>query len=232
MDSMERAVSGGAAPVASARRGKKKRTDTKRDRIVRSAAKLFLERGYDNVSINDIIDVVGGSKGTIYSNFGSKEKLFEAVVEQMCSDVTIRIDTRPVGTLHQQATRIAQSFVSKVLSPQILCFHRLMTSIGRTFPDAGKLFYDTGPRTVYQIIADWIALHQTEGNIRDDQDPHRLAVLFHDMLIGEHQLSWLTSASSDKDRARRVDQTVRLAVTVFLEGCAGPAARKSGRRTR
>ena len=232
MDSMERAATGGAAPVGSAGRGKKKRTDAKRDRIVRSAAKLFLERGYDNVSINDIIDVVGGSKGTIYSNFGSKEKLFEAVVEQMCSDVTIRIDTRPVGTLHQQATRIAQSFVAKVLSPQILCFHRLMTSIGRTFPDAGKLFYDTGPRTVYQIIADWIALHQMQGNIRDDQDPHRLAVLFHDMLIGEHQLSWLTSASSDRDRARRVHQTVRLAVTVFLEGCARPAARKSGRRTK
>jgi TetR/AcrR family transcriptional repressor of mexJK operon len=232
MDSMERAATGGAVPLGSAGRGKKKRTDAKRDRIVRSAAKLFLERGYDNVSINDIIDVVGGSKGTIYSNFGSKEKLFEAVVEQMCSDVTIRIDTRPVGTLHQQATRIAQSFVSKVLSPQILCFHRLMTSIGRTFPDAGKLFYDTGPRTVYRIIADWIALHQMEGNIRDDQDPHRLAVLFHDMLIGEHQLSWLTSASSDRDRARRIDQTVRLAVSVFLEGCARPAARKSGRRTK
>ena len=129
---------------------------SKRDKIVRSATKLFLEQGYDNVSINDIIDVVGGSKGTIYSNFGSKEKLFEAVVEQMCSDVTVRIDTRLVGTLDEQLIRIAQSFVAKVLSPQILTFHRLMTSIGRTFPAAGRLFYNTGPRTAYQIIAGWI----------------------------------------------------------------------------
>ena len=99
-----------------------------------------------------------------------------------------------------------------------------MTSIGRTFPAAGRLFYDAGPRKAHQIIADWIALHQKAGNIRDDADPHRLAVLFHDMLIGEHQLSWLTSASSDKDRAKRVDQTVRLAVTMFLQGCALPLA--------
>jgi TetR/AcrR family transcriptional repressor of mexJK operon len=212
-----------------------KRANVKRDKIVRSAAKLFLDKGYDSVSINDIIDEVGGSKGTIYSNFGSKEKLFEAVVEQLCSDVTIRIDTRPVGTVDEQLTRIAHSFVSKVLSPQILSFHRLMTSIGRTFPAAGRLFYDTGPRTAYQIIAGWIALQQREGNIRDDADPHRLAVLFHDMLIGEHQLIWLTSASGEKDRAKRIKQTVRLAVTVFLQGCARgtrngarPANRPSG----
>ena len=216
-----RALPTGSGKVPLRRR---KRAEAKRDTIVRSAAKLFLEKGYDSVSINDIIDEVGGSKSTIYSNFGSKERLFEAVVEQMCSDVTIRIDTRPIGTIDEQLTRIARSFVAKVLSPQILRFHRLMTSIGRTFPEAGRLFYDTGPRTVYQILAGWIALHQEKGTIRDDESPHRLAVLFHDMLIGEHQLSWLTSASNDKDRASRIEQTVRLAVAVFLQGCATSAA--------
>lgn len=104
------------------RRGGRNNSDTKRDSIVRSAAMLFLEKGYEGVSINDIINVVRGSKGTIYSNFGSKEKLFEAVVQQLCSDVTIQIDTRPVGTVEEQLTRIAHSFLSKVLSPQICPF--------------------------------------------------------------------------------------------------------------
>ena len=210
---------------------RRKRANGKREKIVRSAAKLFLEKGYDNVSINDIIEVAGGSKGTIYSNFGSKEKLFEAVVEQMCSDVTIRIDTRAVGTIDEQLTRIAYSFVSKVLSPEILYFHRLMTSIGRTFPKAGRLFYETGPRTVYQIIGGWVAMHQAKGSIRDDVPAHHLAVLFHDMLIGEHQLSWLTSASTDKDRTKRIEQTVHAAVTVFLQGCARVPDRRNGHKT-
>lgn len=206
--------------ASTSRRSRRDSSDTKRDSIVRTAAELFLQKGYEGVSINDIIDVVRGSKGTIYSNFGSKEKLFEAVVEQLCKDVTIQIDTRPVGTIDEQLTRIAHSFLSKILSPEILRFHRLMTSIGRTFPAAGKLFYDTGPCTVYRIIAEWITLHQQQGNIRADLDAHRLAVLFHDMLIGEQLLSWLTSASSDKDRTRRIEQTVRLSVTVFLQGCS------------
>jgi TetR/AcrR family transcriptional regulator, mexJK operon transcriptional repressor len=207
-----------------------RRGNGKREKIVRSAARLFLEKGYDNVSINDIIDVVGGSKGTIYSNFGSKEKLFEAVVEQMCSDVTIQIDTRIVGTLDEQLTRIARSFVSNVLSPDILYFHRLMASIGRTFPKAGRLFYQTGPQTVYQIIGDWVAYQQGKGNIRDDISPRRLAVLFHDMLIGDQQVSWLTSASSEKQRASRIEETVRMAVSVFLQGCANTGPRRSARR--
>lgn len=200
--------------------GIRKSTAKKREAIVRSAAKLFLERGYDSVSINEIIAVVGGSKETIYSNFGNKAKLFEAVVQQLCSDVTINIDTRPVGTLEEQATRMARSFVAMVLTPQIISFHRLVTSIGREFPEAGRLFYKTGPETVYRIFAEWIALQQQNGRIRADQDPWRLAILLHDMLIGEQILSWLTSAASEKDRARRINQTVELAVSVFLAGCA------------
>jgi AcrR family transcriptional regulator len=200
--------------------GLRKRTAIKREKIVRSAAKLFLERGYDSVSINEIIAVVGGSKETIYSNFGNKAKLFEAVVERLCADVTIRIDTRPIGSIEEQATRIAHSFVTTVLTPQIISFHRLVTSIGREFPAAGRLFYQTGPETVYRIFAEWIAQHQKHGNIRADQDPRRLAILFHDMLIGEQILSWLTSASTQKDRAKRINQTVKLAVSVFLGGCA------------
>lgn len=228
MDSARKPANQASADSNSPVAGLRKSSAIKREKIVRSAAKLFLERGYDSVSINEIIAVVGGSKETIYSNFGNKAKLFEAVVQQLCSDVTIRIDTRPVGTLEQQTTRIARSFVSIVLTPQIMAFHRLMTSIGREFPEAGRLFYKTGPETVYRIFAEWIALQQVNGNIRADQDARRLAILLHDMLIGEQILSWLTSASSEKERARRIDETVDIAVSVFLGGCAaGPASKSS-----
>lgn len=228
MESLKKSAASSAARNASGGgAGLRKRTEIKREKIVRSAAKLFLERGYDSVSINEIIAVVGGSKETIYSNFGNKAKLFEAVVQQLCADVTIRIDTRPVGSLQEQATRIARSFVSIVLTPQIISFHRLVTSIGREFPAAGRLFYQTGPETVYRIFSEWIAQHQKDGNIRADQDPYRLAILFHDMLIGEQILSWLTSASTQKDRAKRIDKTVELAVSVFLGGCATEAGLKA-----
>ena len=196
------------------------RRESKRDRIIRLSSELFLENGYENVSINDIIEVTGGSKGTIYSYFGSREKLFEAVVDKMCNDVTVKIDISSNGTLEEQLTRIGRSFVDMVLSQHVLRFHRLMTYIGRTFPEAGRLFYDTGPRTAYGIIAAWVDKQQKAGTLRDDEDPFRLATLFHDMLIGESILMWSTMSISEEERLRRIDDTVAAAVRLFLNGAA------------
>ena len=203
--------------------GRFETTEARRERIVRLAAPLFLKNGYDNVSIDDIIAVVGGSKATIYTWFGGKEGLFEAVVRQECQDVTMAIHVDTAGSLDAQLTEIGHSFLAMVLSPPILEFHRLMVSIGRKFPEIGRLFYETGPASAYNIVATWIVKQQQEGRI-GAEDPSRLAVLFLDMLIGEHQLSRLTSMPRAA-RRDKIDETVRLAVQVFLRGCAAPAER-------
>jgi TetR/AcrR family transcriptional repressor of mexJK operon len=200
-------------------------SDPRRERLVRLAAPLFLKKGYDNVSIDDIIGVAGGSKATIYAWFGGKQGLFEAVVRQKCDDVTLAIDIDAGGSLEEQLTKIGHSFVAMVLTPPILEFHRLMVSIGRTFPEAGRLFFQSGPSSAYSIVATWIARHQKDGRLIDE-DPYRLAVLFLDMLIGEQQLGWLTSMPRGAQKAK-VDETVRVAVRVFLGGCVKPV--KNGR---
>ena len=200
--------------------GRIESADARRERIVRRAAPLFLKHGYDNVSIDDIIEVVGGSKATIYAWFGGKEGLFEAVVRQECQDVTMAIHVDATGSLEAQLTEIGHSFLARVLSPEILEFHRLMVSIGRKFPEVGRLFFETGPASAYNVVATWITKQQREGRIFEE-DPYRLAVLFLDMLIGEHQLGRLTSVPRTA-RREKIDETVRIAVRVFLRGCAAP----------
>src|SRR4029453_12056398 len=116
--------------------GRLETVEQRRERIVRLAAPLFLKKGYDNVSIDEIIGVVGGSKATIYAWFGGKEGLFEAGVRQKCDDVTLSNETKIPGPLEEQLTRIGHSFLETVLTPPIMEFHRLMVSIGRTFPEA------------------------------------------------------------------------------------------------
>lgn len=57
-----------------------------RKRIVDTAARLFMEKGYDHTSIQDIIDNLGGlTKGAIYHHFKSKEEIMGAVSDMIYS---------------------------------------------------------------------------------------------------------------------------------------------------
>lgn len=44
---------------------------------------LFLRNGYDDTSIQNIVDAIGMSKGAIYHHFKSKEAILEALAENM-----------------------------------------------------------------------------------------------------------------------------------------------------
>jgi len=115
-------------------------TEDRRQEIVRKAAALFIEKGYSNVTIDEIIRLVGGSKATLYARFGGKEGLFETVIKQPCVDVTHALDIDPAGDVKTQLTQIARTFLRSVLNPNILELHRLMVSIGKTFPAVGSFF--------------------------------------------------------------------------------------------
>jgi len=190
-------------------------TDSRRQEVMSKAAALFIQKGYDNVSIDDVIKLVGGSKATIYAQFGGKRGLFEAVIRQPCFEVTHAIKINPTGDIEDQLIQIGRAFLSMVLSPHVLELHRLMVSIGKTFPAVSALFYEKGPLTAYDILAQWIEKQQAAGRLGPG-NPRRLAILFHDMLIGDHQLALLTSPKHCSPKA--IDKTVRDAVALFLNG--------------
>ena len=55
--------------------------------------RLFLEKGYERTSIQDIIDNLGGlSKGAIYHHFRSKEDILVAVIERMTAQSNVILE--------------------------------------------------------------------------------------------------------------------------------------------
>lgn len=54
------------------------------ERILEAAQRLFLEKGYDNTTIQDIVDQLGGlTKGAVYHHFKSKEEILDKVGDRM-----------------------------------------------------------------------------------------------------------------------------------------------------
>lgn len=55
-----------------------------REKILEVARRLFYEKGYDNTTIQDIIDGLGGlTKGVIYHHFKSKKDILESVTNSL-----------------------------------------------------------------------------------------------------------------------------------------------------
>ena len=61
----------------------KKTPEEWRKEILNAAQNLFISKGYEETSISDIMDMVGGAKGMFYRCFQSKEKVMYALGNQM-----------------------------------------------------------------------------------------------------------------------------------------------------
>ena len=90
------------------------------ERILNAAQRLFLEKGYENTTIQDIVDALGDlTKGAIYHHFKSKEEILDAVGDKMFFEnnpfeaVMDRKDLNGLQKL-QEAIRLNQSDENRV----------------------------------------------------------------------------------------------------------------------
>ncbi|MBR0091311.1 MAG: TetR/AcrR family transcriptional regulator [Lachnospiraceae bacterium] len=67
--------------------GRNKYPEITVERILDVSRRLFLEKGYDNTTIQDIVDELGGlTKGAIYHHFKSKEEILNALSNKLFLD--------------------------------------------------------------------------------------------------------------------------------------------------
>ena len=62
-------------------KGERRKTE-----LLKIAYRMFIEKGYDNTSIDEIIADAGIAKGTYYYYFPSKEATLEAVIDMMINE--------------------------------------------------------------------------------------------------------------------------------------------------
>ncbi len=66
--------------------------DIRRNEILDVAQQFFYTKGYEQTSVQDIIDQVGIAKGTFYHYFGSKVELLDELIERMTDQVMALIE--------------------------------------------------------------------------------------------------------------------------------------------
>lgn len=67
-----------------------KDAEERRQELLDTARRLFIEKGYEKTSVNDILQAVGIAKGTFYYYFTSKEEVLEAMILDVVKQGTER----------------------------------------------------------------------------------------------------------------------------------------------
>jgi hypothetical protein len=72
-------------------------TESLRDRIIEVSWRLFYEKGYDNTTVDEIIQACGISKGGFYHHFPAKDDLLSSLPDMFDSQYEEAIKTIPEG---------------------------------------------------------------------------------------------------------------------------------------
>lgn len=190
----------------------------KRDGIVDTAGRLFMENGYHAVSMDMIAAAVPVSKPTLYNHFENKEALFKAVMEDRCAALAGFFDQvlKSKADLRTTLTRMAEHFLNTVLKPDSVAMYRVMIGESGKFPELGTIFYQAGPVRLRGVMIDYLKAQDRAGTIKVP-DPELSAVAFINMVKGNAQMMamlGLEKLPGPKERARIVDHAVEL----FLKG--------------
>ena len=215
-------MSGSAPPVRRTRRG------VERDaRLRRRAAELFLERGYDGVSIDELIRSAGGSKASVYHFYGDKEGLFTVVMDDTLEDLIVPLKALNFEglPLREGLKTFATTLLSILLQPRHLAFQRLVLTEALRRPAIGRSWYRNGPVATCELLRQFLAEQQRLGHIRPDVAPGQAASLFHDMVVFT-LLNRAMMAIEDPPTPDEVAATIEQGVRLMLDGVVPPADKK------
>ena len=193
----------------------------KRRAIVDAATAVFLEHGYGAASMDSIADKAGVSKQTVYSHFGSKAALFEAIIEDKCNEL-LSGQSAPApslpfaGTLdHEQVLKdMAENFLATVLAIPSVSLYRVVVAESARFPELAEAFYRAGPAVAIKNLGGLLK-EMDKNRVLSVPDPVSSARLFYAMLRGDHYLRCLLGLASDPTPIERT-AVVNEAVAAFL----------------
>lgn len=193
------------------------RADDRRALVLQAAAEIFFENGYAATSVDSIIEKTGGSKRTIYNEFGSKEGLFKCLVtESTVESASILDEELPEGDLEEKLLEVGRRIMTSQMSPRILGVYRAMMTESQRFPDLAEMFYEKGAGSASAVVMSLLQQAKADGHI-EVKDCRKAADIFIGMLRNNVHLEVVLQLRAPLT-PREMKSWVANAVAIFLAG--------------
>jgi AcrR family transcriptional regulator len=207
------------------------KTSERREAILTVALQVFREKGYSAASMAEISGRLGGSKGTLYSYFNSKEELFAtAMLERVATIAGPILDIlKREPDVKKALGSYTHELMRALVSAEVLDFRRIAIADGFR-SGLGKLLYEKGSQVAWQAFADFFVAKAREGVFRD-ADPWQ-AAMHMEALCGAGVVQRLLEGAIDRVSDEEIRSAAHAAVDVFLRAYAAAPARRGNTRRR
>jgi AcrR family transcriptional regulator len=185
--------------------------------LLDKALDMFLERGFEQTTLNKLTAAVGMAKRTVYARYGDKATLFKAALQRAIEDWVTPIERlRALETddLDASLHAIAKVLVANIMSPAGLRLMRITNSVSHRMPEVGVYTFHRGTDRTVAYLADLFRRKlRPDGSELPDAD--QAAMAFLNLVVGEP--ARLTAWGMVLDEAR-IDRHTRYCVGLFLDG--------------
>lgn len=187
---------------------------SKEQEVLDVAAEYFLRRGFDGTSINAMARSSGISKESIYRYFGSKQELFEAVMERELLQHEEKLQgmdslLKTMG-MRQALLAMARTTLNAITTDRNLALRRLIFAQAARSPELGRHYFQIGPGQAYATLESILAARVGPGRDTAKLRDYFMALLTHRVML-ERQCRMrdqLTQAEIDSIATNSVDDFI------------------------
>jgi AcrR family transcriptional regulator len=185
--------------------------------LLDTALDMFLDKGFEQTTMEGVAAAVGMTKRTIYARYDDKAALFLATVQRAIERSIVpeeELRALDTGDLSETLIAIARMRVAFVTTPAGLKLQRIINTESYRFPAIFTLSYDQSARPVVEFLADLLRRHDSAGAVGIDR-PEMAARLFMSMVVGGPVRIIVSGNTLSPEE---IDDRITYAVRLFLNG--------------
>lgn len=195
----------------------REQSEARHEQLLDHALDHFLDKGFEQATIEAIATDVGMTKRTVYARYPDKAALFLAAVSRAIDAYSVTpeaIAATEVDDLEQTLVNIAMLRIDLVATPRGLKLQRIVNTESYRFPEILTDVYERGAMDTVKFLANLLERKTREGVLAIEK-PMFAANTFMSMVVSgpvRFILSGIPLPAGD------VATRVRFAVRLFLDG--------------
>ena len=191
--------------------------ELRHEELLNIALDIFLERGFEQTTMEEIATQVGMSKRTVYARYPDKAGLFKATVRRAIERYTVpreALEAVATDDLEETLAAIARLRIANLAKPVATKLQRILTAQSYRFPELFHDAFEEGTGPTVSFLIDLFEHYTRLGRI-EVSEPRRAATAFLSLVVGGPAR---LIVSGNRLERREMEAHIRFAIGLFLRG--------------